>query len=300
MKTRNWGLGILALGAIVAVTAAATGPLPGLVPDTSAYGSDQSPVIPAENAKPGIVAEVLGLLQEPKAVFDARTKVTTECMAAAGFPGFSNGGQGDRLTDMSASLRGFPGLSLERARMNGYRSEDDAVTSPAADPAEELKAYQGFDPIKSGADPDFTKGCRGAGYIAIYGGATADQEFTRVLGTLLPAIHSANRDIGFKNALVEWSKCMSDTGFPALTDPGNAASLSLNFVGADGTDGAGPEARRIAVADVTCRGTTNLIPRLDAVLARYLTTAVEKHGQEFAPARALRKESAARVAALTK
>jgi len=297
MKTRDWGLGILALGAIVAVTAGTTGPLPGPVPDTSAYGSDQSPVIPAENAKPGIVAEVLGLLQEPKAVFDARTKVTTECMATAGFPGFSNGGQGDRLTDMSASLHGFPGLSLERARMNGYRSDDDAVTSPAADPAQELKAYQGFDPISSGANPDFTKGCRGAGYIAIYGGATADQEFTRVLGTLLPAIHSANRDNGFKSALVEWSKCMNDAGFPGLTDPGHAGSLSLNFVG---TDGAGPEARRIAVADVTCRGTTNLIPRLDAVLARYLTTAVEQHGPELAKVKTIRDKAADRSASLPK
>lgn len=300
MKTRNWGLGILAVGAVLAISAGTLAPHGGPVPDTSAFGEDQSPVAPAASARPGIVGDVLSLLQEPRAVFEARMKVSSQCMAAAGFPDFARGGQADRLDDMSASLHGFPTLSLEGARTNGYRGREEPAFSPAADPSGELKAYLGFDPMNAPSQSDLTKGCRGTGYLSVYGDANASGEFGRVLGALQPAVHSAKQDNGLKSALGDWSACMTEAGYPALTDPAKAASLSSNFVGADGKEGAGPEARKIAIADVTCRGKTSLVSRMDAVLARYLTTAVDKLGPELAPARALRKESAARVASPAK
>lgn len=314
MKTRNWGLAILAAGAVAAVTAGTIAPHGGPSTEPSSAQPGFEKVIPAATAKPGIINEVLGLLQEPKEVFNARTRVSNACMAAKGFPEFPRSGQADMPNDMRLALHGFLPLTVDRARQDAYRSVTNIETGGylVGDTVAEgmQNAYWGFDKA-SGKQVDSTGGCRGAGLVALYGSLDAQKTAEDASQVLNPAILSANHDHEFSVAVHEWSQCMADSGYPEMSQPGStrrppvADSTAANKQGqhepapVDPTS-KGPETRKLAVADVLCRDKTGLVQHLDDVLARYLTTAVEQHSDELAKVKTIRDAAAARASSLSK
>ncbi|MDP5228033.1 MULTISPECIES: hypothetical protein [Arthrobacter] len=244
----------------------------------------------------------MNLIQEPKAVFDARMKVSYACMTSAGFPGFAGSGQADQFNDMTSSLYGFSALTVQQARLTGYETSAGSESGVrTTSDRSMLKAYLGIDPADAGGvTPDFSKGCRGEGLMAVYGFTNVDRALGAGMEIVMPATHSAHQDPAIAESLQAWSACMNESGYPNLKAPSNAYSVAINATISAGDVSSPPEARKLAVADVTCRDKTNLVPRLDEVLARYLTTAVEQHASELAKVTTIREQASARAASLSK
>lgn len=303
MKTRNWGLGILAVGAVAAVTAATIAPHGSLSPAPTSTEAEYTRVAPAATVRPGVLQEVLDAVKEPKTVYDARTKVSLACMTVAGYPDFSKTGVPDPWNDLFQVFHGFPSLTVDQAHLDGYASgmnfqKGISLTDSRARAAQ--KAYLGFDVSESNptGPTDRSRGCRSEGLKAVYENPTAEP--TEGMMLVIGAIDSARQDPAHRQALQQWSVCMGDSGFPDLDGPSQAVSTALDAGTKAGTGVSGVSARKIAVADVLCRDKTRLVQRIEDNLARYLTTAVEQRSAELAKLKTFREEAAVRASALTK
>jgi len=235
---------------------------------------------------------------ERQTILKAEYALTKECVEQFGFqfdaPAWDkspaempNGGQ-------PAHYRLYGLLDEEHAMQMGYHSYGEFPAREAAYAAEERPddyynvvaakfgggTYNGI-PIPDG-------GCVGAARREVEGAT----DLSAPLQLAFDAWTAANRDSRVAAGFAKWSKCMADSGYHYSTPM--EANNDPKWSG----DKASAEEIAVAVADVNCKKTTNLVGIRMAVDAAYQRRAISEHGEELHAVQAALVQQAATASSI--
>lgn len=263
-------------------------------------GADHNPA-PADTASSGaprldgdlpIDALLVLSLDDRALIHLAVERLITECMVQAGFPYVSR--PFDERNPYS--LTSWIGLTEERSATSGYQSlvpaamqitEDDlgAPSDPTSRRAF-VAALKGTDrldvqPSTDGSPVPLREGgCEAAAYEAVYddydGWVAANFLVQQIRND---AIIGSQADSAYRDAVRDWARCMSDSGYTFAT-PTDAVAAYLGAAGRSGSPVASADEIEAATADVACKGRTDFVQRVMAALSAQEIAAYDAHQAE--------------------
>ncbi|WP_136017939.1 hypothetical protein [Arthrobacter silvisoli] len=293
MRKRMWGFGILGAGAVAALVAATIPPATPDPSDLPSMAPDYAAVEPAAQPEPGILDKARSYVDESEAAFAARMVVTAGCMAKAGFPDFKKTELSHREPNLNSFIYGFAPMDVATARKSGYphlKGREIYMPEPM------IEAFNGSAEsqkvVRVGAKGFVVGGCKLEGIEATYGTGQDYAQAADAYSLVFPAVETARHAPAASTALGDWSVCMTEAGYEDLKDPGKGSLLAAQQ--------GGQAARKMAVADATCREQTQLEKRLQEVAAPYLTTVVAQQQRKLDEVADIRAAAETRAAALLK
>lgn len=238
-----------------------------------------------------------------KAIFDSEQILMSECMARSGFTYPATRYQ---LADLYLGVYGLE--RVDRAKALGYTrpeidSEPDLVqiemAKVPADPAARaayIAALNGSPdsatiPVSAPVEglPTtvlFPNGCLGEADLAIYGSPENYAAYQNLSAwaqiTLQSAIETASTTGDGQAAVIEWSQCMTESGY-------NFDHLTQPFEADWGEPRPGDTEIRAALADIACKDKTRVIGRIKAVQLSLERGAIEASPDFLDTLTALRK-----------
>ncbi|MFE4545651.1 hypothetical protein [Arthrobacter sp. NPDC056727] len=287
MKRTIIGAAVLVTGAAAALTAAS-------IPSASVTASAE-PV-------PGIVRQAEAYAQADATAEKGMREAIRVCMAGAGFK-YTPPATIQTL-DLSGAI-GFPRLTVEAAKANGYEGAGDrGPQEPAQGTSEgQLFSDPAFMAALNGKGSPTTAstvqgtgtvagGCRGEAMTKIYGSADNYMLATGIAyNSFFPATLSASGDSGLTKAVQDWQGCMKETAYPSFSNPQQASDA--------GKSAGGQEEMRIAVTDAVCREKIGFHAAIDKVLDRYVTTRMRELAPQIEQVKQIRETAAANASAFT-